>query len=266
MIEKYVACLSEVGVTVRALVLDGHASNISAAKSLGYILSPENCKEYVTFNDEKMFFFLDYVHCIKLMRNIFASNILLDPDGNEISWHYIKLLQNIQQEEGLKLANKLSVRHIEFHNQKMKVNLAVQIFSRSVACALATLRQLGYEGFRNSESTEKFLYVINDLFDILNSRSSHARGYKAPLFANNFEKSFERLDECYSYISALCLLNGTPLISSKKKTGAIGLLICIRSLKGVYYNLKERASFFCTYRLCQDHLELFFNSIRRFVK
>ena len=32
----------------------------------------------------------------------------LDPDGNKIKWKYITSLHNIQEEEGLKFANKLS--------------------------------------------------------------------------------------------------------------------------------------------------------------
>lgn len=51
-----------------------------------------------------------------------------------IRWEYFTKLHSIQVNEGLHLSNKL--RHIEYHKQKMKVKLAVQIFSSSVADAL----------------------------------------------------------------------------------------------------------------------------------
>ena len=44
-------------------------------------------------------------------------------------------LEKLQYREGLRIGNKLKLAHIEFQQQKMKVNLAAQIFSSSVADA-----------------------------------------------------------------------------------------------------------------------------------
>lgn len=51
-------------------------------------------------------------------------------------------LNVVQKQEGLRAANKLTDGHINFENQKMKVSLAAQVFSRSVSCALAYMRKL----------------------------------------------------------------------------------------------------------------------------
>ena len=45
-------------------------------------------------------------------------------------------LQELQESEGLHLANKLRPAHVNWKPQKMKVNLAVQALSSSVAHAL----------------------------------------------------------------------------------------------------------------------------------
>jgi len=81
--------------------------------------------------------FLDVCHMLKLMRNTLAEkSTLIDIHGNKIEWQYLKNLQELQCSEGLKVANKLTSRHIQWHRQKMKVKLAVQTLSSSVADAL----------------------------------------------------------------------------------------------------------------------------------
>ena len=52
-----------------------------------------------------------------------------------IRWEYFSKLHNIQVDEGLHLNNKLRSQHVQYHKQKMKVKLAAQVFSASVADA-----------------------------------------------------------------------------------------------------------------------------------
>ena len=78
---------------------------------------------------------------LKLGRNKFGDHLLWDADGNIIDWSYIKKLVHQQNMAGLKLANKLTMRHIDWKSDKMKVSLAVQTLSRSVACSLDHIRE-----------------------------------------------------------------------------------------------------------------------------
>ena len=55
---------------------------------------------------------------------------------SKIYWKYIVELQKLQEKEGLHLGNKLKAAHIQWRQQKMKVNLAAQVFSASVADAI----------------------------------------------------------------------------------------------------------------------------------
>lgn len=65
---------------------------------------------------------------LKLVRNILgASKILIDDQGQEIQWAYLKKLHKLQVAEGFHLGNKL--RHINYEKQKMKVKLAAQLMS-----------------------------------------------------------------------------------------------------------------------------------------
>ena len=117
---------------------------------------------------------------LKLVRNTLAEKgILVDKDGGKILWQYLVNLQNLQNEEGLRLGNKLKKAHIQWKQQKMKVNLAAQSPSASVADAIefcaATLKLPQFQG---SEATVKFLRLFDHLFDNLNSRNPLAKGYK----------------------------------------------------------------------------------------
>jgi hypothetical protein len=79
---------------------------------------------------------LDACHMIKLVRNSQADlEILKNSKGLEIKWDFIKKLHNLPTEEGLHAG------HIEFHKQKMKVTLATQVLTKSVADALHFCRK-----------------------------------------------------------------------------------------------------------------------------
>lgn len=60
--------------------------------------------------------------------------------------------------------------------------------------------------------------------------------------------------------------NGTPLHSGKRKTCIIGFIASFRSVLNIFQELVEKSGVPCryllTYKLSQDHLELFFSSVR----
>ncbi len=71
--------------------------------------------------------------------------------SGKAKWQHLELLQERQQVEGLTLANKLTQRHVQYKLQKMKLRLAVQLLSASVASALQFLRVNGFAEFADSE-------------------------------------------------------------------------------------------------------------------
>lgn len=71
----------------------------------------------------------------------------------------------------------------------MKVKLAVQTFSDSVADALLYCSDyLKFEQFQGAHSTALFCRIINNIFDLMNSINSLGRGvFKRPLSDSNIE-------------------------------------------------------------------------------
>lgn len=102
-------------------------------------------------------------HMMKLLRNAFADGrVFHTGSGKEIRWKYLEDLNKLQETEGLKLGNKLKMAHIQWRNQKMKVNLAAQVFSSSVADALEFCnKELHLPQFHGSEETVEFLRTID---------------------------------------------------------------------------------------------------------
>lgn len=73
----------------------------------------------------------------------------------------VSLLELVQEEEGLSIANKLTRFHTKFHTQKMKVKLAAQTMSASVASALKLLKQMKVKEFKNCDGTVNFIETVD---------------------------------------------------------------------------------------------------------
>ena len=133
------------------------------------------------------------------------------------------------------LGNKLKLAHIRWWQQKMKINLAAQTFSASVA-------------------------------DILNSRNPCAKGFKAALLKSNKASWESFLHEANDYIMGLKNTSDDLMYTTRRKTGFIGFMVAIESMKGIFAELVERKEapmkYILTYKFSKDYLELFFGAIR----
>ena len=87
-----------------------------------------------------------------------AYSPLRSPQGL-INWSLISQLSELQEKEGLHAANKVTRKHIQFKSQIMKVSLAAQVLSRSVALALLFVKKAGYAEFIECDATVKFIQV-----------------------------------------------------------------------------------------------------------
>ncbi|EFN61753.1 THAP domain-containing protein 9, partial [Camponotus floridanus] len=169
-------------VTVINITFDCCPTNLTMSKVLGCKFEFEkklnqSAKEPVLVLQTKIsyenpvFIFPDPSHIMKLIRNVLAEKgILYDDNNEEINFKYLKKLNELQDNEGLHLCNKINKRHIEFFKQKMKVKLATQLLSKSVAEALMFCSEhLKLEDFKDCGPTVKFILMMNDAFDVLNS-------------------------------------------------------------------------------------------------
>ena len=118
--------------------------------------------------------------------------------------------------------------------------------------------------FAGAQPTIKFINVVNNLFDILNSKSPFAPGFKAPIRPDNEEVVRQELLSTVEYLSNCTDENGRYLWLTNKKTPFIGFIVSIHAVLGIYEEFvsTRKLPYLMTYKCSQDHLELFFCAIR----
>lgn len=254
---------------MRSLTCDGTSTNLNTLEKLGCNFTLSEHEKPITFfkhpqNKSNIYAIMDPCHMIKLCRNAFADTEMTSSSG-PISFNFVKNLHFHQQEIGFKYANKLSRIHIYYYNKKMKVCLATQTISSSVADAIYYLKLSGHPLFRGSEATIEFIRVFDRLFDLMNSRSAYGKGCKSPLSLQNKDDWLGVFKESEDYIRNL-RLDGKLVTSSKRKMFALGFIIDIHSFHGLaidlLVNISKPLQYFLTYKTSQDHIELYFCCLR----
>ena len=274
LVKKCLEKAANASLKVWSVTADGTAVNINTFEILGCQFSGNYESIKSSFENpatkEDVFVILDPCHMLKLARNALADKgSFIDGDGNIIRWKHIEELQNIQEQEGLNLANKLSSNHIQFQSHKMKVNLAAQTLSSSVADAIEFL-DLTQNLSSNSKGTTKFIRTIDQLFDMLNSRNPIGKGSKKPLKPCDKEKWQKAFSSIAEYLLKLKTNAPHPqlLSQTRRKTFIIGFIACIKSTISMASQMFEPTTkpkpfdYLLTYKYSQDHLELLFSCIR----
>ena len=258
-------------IKIRNVTMDGTSTHFSTMRMFGYKLGKSLSLIDGQFTlegyDYPIFFTPDPPHMLKLGRNALAElEVLMDADGNKIEWKFIQRLHEEQLQEGLKLGNKLSKRHIEYHRNKMKVNIAAQTLSNSVADAIEFLDSINHTAFVESAATVIFIRKIDRLFDLLNVRSPRGKGFKSPLRRENIALTDHVINSSVNYLAGLTDETGKPLLQHRRKTFVLGLITVATSVQRLtkyLFSLKESPfSYFLTYKISQDHIELLYNCIR----
>lgn len=257
----------EVGVKIISITCDGPAANFSMFDHLGCNLMHASDRTYLTINDDKIFCFIDPCHAVKLIRNTFGElQIFYDMHERKIDYSLLERLVKLQESEGLHMGTKITKAHVYFSKQKMKVRLATQMLSSSVADALKFCSdELKLCGFEDCNGTIQFLRLINDVFDVLNSCSIRPPGWKKAMCSENIGLIDALFEGAINYINNLKFPSGVAVVESKRKTGFIGLIIDMKSALGVYHYLVSNTNmlkYLPVYKVSQDHVELFFSAIR----
>lgn len=173
---------------------------------------------------EKVFFFCDPPHTLKLMRNLLGERKYCKrkTENGEacISWYYIKALNDLQKTRSLYLENKLTDKHINYNNVKTKVHImAAQTLSSSVAVAIDHLRDdLCLPHFKGSEEICRFLRNID-------AKSPLEKGFKSPLGEKNKNTWMPFLTDIQQYLLSLEEMDGTPVHSGLRGTTVIGFVV-----------------------------------------
>ena len=200
--------------------MDGLPANVTMVKLLGCELDFTRSLKtwFCSSSNRKIYIIFDACHMLKLVRNLFSAYHTIFSSSGAIKWSHISQLDGIQQEAGLRAANKLTKQHINFKNQKMKVKLAAQTLrlSSSVAAALKMMNQCKMAGFEDVAPTVEFIETIDCLFDIFNSKNPNAPSFKGPLTLQNFALFEQRLLSLRNYLLQLKSPRGILIIQDKK--------------------------------------------------
>jgi len=193
---------------------------------------------------------------------------LLNSNDELIRWDYLEKLYKIEREKGLRAGTKLTIRHIEYSNEKMNA----QTLSKSVADSFIFIKT-NDSYFKEVDATVQFIQYMNNAFDILNSRT------KFPTNPCNKPISIETVDtyrkfaiEFTQYVKGLNFIEYineqrivTKVLNSKyRKIGFLGMIIGLKNAINLYEFLTQKnyMTYLLTYKLFQDHIETTFRAIR----
>jgi len=103
--------------------------------------------------------------------------------------------------------------------------------------------------------------MFNDAFDILNTRTQSPYGFKGAVNDTNYSYIFSFIQKFYFYVNKLKLITGQPILESQRSTG---FLISFNSLINLKHSLIDtnELKYLPFYKLSQDHLEIFYGSVR----
>lgn len=275
LLNEVIEMLIECNIKVRCVTMDGDATNLRAVEILGASFSDyrpffihkkaRNIKIYVT---------LDACHMLKLARNLLGKYLeIFNSDRTKIvKWEFISMLFNLQQLVGQNIGGvKLTRKHIEYTKRIMNVRLAAETLSRSVAVMLNHLSKENLDGFDFSAAnpTAEYGFMIDVVFDILNSHCINADGFKAPIKPSNIHAVKEVAKIFREYVSGLFTTykkKVVRIIDSRLKTSFLGFICTLNNAISLYEDMvvNERVmNAFVTIRISQDVLELLFGEVRQ---
>lgn len=272
---KVVNAIISTGAIPISITFDGISSNPYMCECLGANLNvfSEDFKPYIEIEGHQIYIIYDPSHMIKLVRNTLGDKgIIYDADGNPIKWSYIEKLVQLKENSDFSSTHKLNVTHLDWKNNIMKVKLATETLSNSSADSIDFLTNIQHSSFKDAQHTAKFMRTFNDLSDAFNSKQDKFKEnpIKRPLSIENAEQIFELFEKASKYILGLQIrpeknAKLVNLCPSERKTGFIGFVISMKSVKALYekYVIQDKIlTNIPTMSLSQDHLEIFFGRIR----
>ncbi|KAL4107082.1 hypothetical protein QTP88_018514 [Uroleucon formosanum] len=162
-------------------------------------------------------------------------------------------LQYSENESGLHSATKLRNRHIYYFREKMKVRLAVQTFSTSVANAiLFCMNDLKLDNFQGADATIEFCLRNNNIFDILNTRNFLSKGtYNKSINKRTKTEIFHYIEESIDYLAG-----GFNALKNQQNVDHIEMLFSAIRAKGGFNNNPTVSQFEAAYKSIIVHSEI----------
>lgn len=217
----------------------------------------------------KIFALYDVPHLLKSVRNnLMKYDCKFTHSSSEVnerctaSWKHIEEFYKYDcNGSSLRLARKLTDVHIYGKGlRSMKVKLAAQVFSNTVAAGLDYM--VSRDENASAYHTAIFVHKMNDLFDSLNSRTLHTSN---SIISAVSEKS-KHISEWIEYKKWIRSWRFKNEIKNKVVIPYCqgGFVLTINAVIGLWEELKKnKVPYLATNRLNQDCLENTFASIRK---
>lgn len=125
--------------------------------------------------------------------------------------------------------------------------------------------ELNTPHFEDAAPTIYFITMVDRAFDLLNVRTPVAKGFKSAIRRNNIGEIGDLCRQLENFFQSLQDSNGDRIVMTRKSTGFIGMIFCLKSLLSLSTELLKESSinYILSYKFSQDHIELFFNAVRR---
>ncbi|KAK3924472.1 Transposable element P transposase [Frankliniella fusca] len=239
------------GYVVKGCCSDMGGGNQGLLRVLG--ISPERTWiEHPVLKDEKIYFFGDAPHCLKLVRNWLLDTGFLLPDGRVVRKDPLeKLLNHVE----VSSCFKLTERHLKCEKtERQSVRLAAELISHTTSTALRRY----FPDDSDALNLAAVIEIINGWFDVFNSYTL----YDVPLksaYGTHLDAQEKCLDDMSYLMSSMKCVGKTCLQVFQK-----AILMSISSLRLLRMEMKTKFNkpFILTHRLNQDVLENFFCQIR----
>lgn len=177
----------------------------------------------------------------KLARNTLGKKqVIIDGKGNEIKWVYFEELVQFSRDTGLALCHKMNQKHLQWKRKIMKVDLAVQTLSQSVATCLQFLMENGFKEFSGAAATIEYVTIFNNIFDVFNTKpnAENHNQLKLPICDSNKEAISCLFERSIDYLKNLRIIesNGRSVLlcKSRLRTAFIGYIINMKSLMAMW--------------------------------
>ena len=174
-----------------------------------------------------------------------------------IKWEYVTQFYCFDKANTIRMAPELHDKHIDLPPfSAMRVNLAAQVLSHSVAAGISTLSIL-CKLDAEAKHTATFIEMFDQIFNVFNSNSLK--------FRQKFRHAIQKESGHVQFLKdALTFLDTIELPSRRKLPCLNGWKISINSLLSLWadMNTNHGFKFLLTNRLNQDCLENMFSIVR----
>ena len=234
----------------------GNSLEITADKP--YFFHPD-------FPEDKIFFFYDVPHLIKLLRNALFNYGFILPDGTKVDKLMFMELKKVLDQGGdisafFKLRNSqlFEVRSMD----KQRVKFACQLLSAT----MSNFVTMNFGDQPNFLKLAEMISLVNNWFDCLNSnRDADGRPFKCA-YEVHLDSQRQVLHEMKNYVQNIKVMNARnqKCAEIKLMPWQRGIAISCTGLEMLFDMLVEKfkISSLKAYRLCQDPVEQLFGILR----